>query len=264
MGGAFMDYMVTDQNLIPPKTQKFFSEKPIYMPYCANTLDNSIPISEKIPSRTELGLPEEGFVFCAINNSYKITPKEFDIWMSLLKQVKGSVLWLLDRNKWAKENLLNEAKVRGVKKERLVFQSPMVTDTESQSKYLVQFKQADLYLDTFIYGAGSTANNALYTGLPVLTKIGRSLPARMAATYLSALGLPELITKTDKDYKNMALELSQNSEKLSLLKKRLADTLKTSPLCNTELFTRHLEDGYIRAYKEYFIGNNPNPILIPK
>ena len=261
-GASFMDYFILDQTLIPPENQKFYSENPIYLPQIHCCLEASIPLLEETPMRSELGLPVEGFVFCAINNTYKITPAEFDIWMRLLHHVEGSVLWLLESNKWAKTNLIKEAEARGISSERLVFQPMMVKDRASQQRYLSQFRQADLYLDTFIYGGGSTAGNALWAGLPVLTLIGQGLTTRMAASYLNALGLFELITTTSKDYERLAFELSKNPERLALLKQKLADKIKSGKLFDNTLQTQYIESGYQQAYQRYFNGENPSPIYI--
>ena len=262
LGASFMDYFILDQTLIPPENQKFYSENPIYLPQIHCCLEASVPLLEEIPMRSELGLPVEGFVFCAINNTYKITPAEFDIWMRLLHHVEGSVLWLLDSNKWARTNLIKEAEARGISTERLVFQPKMVKDRDSQQRYLSQFRHADLYLDTFIYGGGSTAGNALWAGLPVLTLIGQGLTTRMAASYLNALGLFELITTTSKDYERLALELSKNPERLALLKQKLADKIKSAKLFDNTLQTQYIESGYQQAYQRYFNGDNPSPIYI--
>ena len=261
-GASFMDYFILDQTLIPPENQKFYSENPIYLPQIHCCLEASVPLLEEIPMRSELGLPVEGFVFCAINNTYKITPAEFDIWMRLLHHVEGSVLWLLGSNKWARTNLIKEAEARGISTERLVFQPKMVKDRDSQQRYLSQFRHADLYLDTFIYGGGSTVGNALWAGLPVLTLIGQGLTTRMAASYLNALGLFELITTTSKDYERLALELSKNPERLALLKQKLADKIKSAKLFDNTLQTQYIESGYQQAYQRYFNGDNPSPIYI--
>ena len=261
-GASFMDYFIMNQTVVPPENQKFYSENPIYVPQAICGLEASVPLLEEIPMRSELGLPVEGFVFCAINNTYKITPAEFDIWMRLLLHVEGSVLWLLESNKWARTNLIKEAEARGISSERLVFQPMMVKDRDSQQRYLSQFRHADLYLDTFIYGGGSTVGNALWAGLPVLTLIGQGLTTRMAAANLNALGLFELITTTSKDYERLALELSKNPERLALLKQKLADKIKSGKFFDNTLQTQYIESGYQQAYQRYFNGDNPSPIYI--
>jgi protein O-GlcNAc transferase len=257
MGADFIDYIIADQNLIPNESQKFYSEKPIYMPHHYQAQDDTLPISDETPSRSELGLPDKGFVFCAMNNTYKITPSEFSIWMRLLQHVDGSVLWLLESNKWVKPNLLKEASARGVGTERLVF-----AKRTSHSKYLAQFRQADLFLDTFNYNAGATASNALWAGLPVLTKLGTGYSSRMAGSLLASIGLPELITSAEEDYEELALELATNPERIASIKRKLADNRLSKPLFDTELFTKHLEDGYQQAYQLYFDGKDPENIRV--
>jgi protein O-GlcNAc transferase len=263
-GTSFIDYIITDQTWLPDEIRKFCSEQPIYMPYSVCALEASIPLLDITPTRSVLGLPEEGFVFCAINSTYKITPAEFDIWMRLLQQVDGSVLWLLESNRWARANLVKEAETRGVDAKRLVFQPKMVTDAASQQQYLSQFRQADLYLDTFIYGAGSTACNALWANLPVLTLIGQGMATRMAASYLNVLGLSELITTTAKAYEKLAFDLSTNPERLTLLKQKLGHALQTTPLFDNALQTQYLENGYQQAYQRYFDDQPPGAIFVPE
>ena len=259
MGADFIDYIIADQNLIPNESQKYYSEKPIYMPHHYQGQDNTLPISEKTPSRSDLGLSDNAFVFCAINNTYKITPSEFNIWMRLLQRVDGSVLWLFESNKWAKANLLKEANARGVESERLVFAQRV-----SHENYLAQFRQADLFMDTFTYNAGATASNALWAGLPVLTKLGKGYTARMAGSLLASIGLPELITTRETEYEELAFKLATNPEQLASIKQKLAANRLSKPLFNTELFTKHLEDGYQKAYQQYFDGKEPEAIYVPE
>ena len=257
MGADFMDYIIADRNLIPTDKQHFYTEKPIYLPHHYQAQDDSLRIADQTPSKLELGLPDEGFVFCAINSSYKITPREFDIWMRLLKKVDKSVLWLLDFKKGTKENLMNEAVARGVNPSRLVF-----AKYTSHEKYLAQFRQADLFLDTFNYNAGATASNALWVGLPVLTKSGESYTSRMAGSLLSSIGLNNLITDTEEEYEKVALDLATNPDRLSNLRNELAKNILSKPLFKTQLFIDHLEKGYIQAYQNYLKGQKPQTIFV--
>jgi predicted O-linked N-acetylglucosamine transferase (SPINDLY family) len=259
MGSNFMDYIVSDRFLIPVKNQKYFSEKQLYLPNTYLPTDDTLSISSQPTSRSDLGLPESSIVFCAINNTYKINQHVFDIWMRLLERVSGSVLWLFETNKFVKANLRKEANKRGVKSDRLVFAKKV-----NHKKYLSQFQQVDIFLDTFTYNAGATASNALWAGLPVVTKIGQNYTARMAGSMLNAVGLPELITETEKDYEALILELATNPKKLSEVKEKLANNRLTQPLFNTELYTKHLENGYQQAYQNYFDGNLPQTIIVPK
>jgi predicted O-linked N-acetylglucosamine transferase (SPINDLY family) len=259
MGAEFIDYIVADQYLIPPESQKYFSEKQIYLPDVYVPTDNTLPFSNEPSSRLDLGLPDSGFVFCAINNSYKVNQRVFDIWMRLLKSVDDSVLWLLETNKIMKANLEKEAIKRGVTSDRLVFAKNV-----SHEKYLSQFYQADLFLDTFPYNAGATATNALWAGLPIVTKSGQSYTARMAGSMLNAIGCPELITQTEKDYEALILELATNPTKLIEIKEKLAINRSTQPLFNTELYTKYLENGFQQAYQNYFDGKLSQIIIVPK
>jgi predicted O-linked N-acetylglucosamine transferase (SPINDLY family) len=259
LGADFMDYVIADKNLIPEIYQKHYSEKKIYLPNQYQAQDDKMEIATNIPSRSSLGLPEQGFVFCAINNTYKITPREFDIWMRLLQKVAGSALWLYESNSWVKENLLKEASARGIAHERLVFSKKVAHD-----KYLAQFRQADLYLDTFNYNAGATASNALWAGLPVLTKQGKSYTARMASSLLAAIGLPELITESEEEYEALAFTLATDPNQLTHIKSKLEANRLTQPLFDSEMFTRHLEKGYEMAYERYVNGQAPDNIVVPK
>ena len=257
MGAEFIDYIIADKNLIPESNQAYYSEKPIYLPHHYQAQDNGLQIDEPVPTRRELGLPENAFVFCALSNAYKITSAEFDLWMRLLQATQGSVLWLLQSNNWVLKNLMIEAAKRGVDPKRLVF----ATHTD-HGQYLARFQRADLYLDTFIYNAGATASNALWAGLPVLTKRGQGYTARMAASLLSALELPELITDTEQAYEALALELAATPARLAGLKAKLAANRMTTPLFDTEAFTQHLEDGYQQAYDRFFQGKAPDVIEV--
>jgi predicted O-linked N-acetylglucosamine transferase (SPINDLY family) len=257
MGADFIDYIIADHTLIPKKNRRFYSEKIVYMPQCYQVSDNSRPVPEADVSRAELGLPEAGFAFCCFNNNYKITPREFDIWMRLLTRLEGSVLWLQRSNKWSEVNLKKEAKARGVDPDRLVFPETCV-----YSKYLMRLRKADLFLDTFNFNAGAIANDALWCGLPVLTLQGQSYVARMASSLLTAIDLPELITTTEDEYEQLALNLAGNPEKLESIKARLNTTRENSLLFDTAQFTKDIETAYRRMYDRYFAGENPAHLFV--
>jgi predicted O-linked N-acetylglucosamine transferase (SPINDLY family) len=208
-------------------------------------------------SREEFNLPEDGFVFCCFNNSFKITPQEFDIWMRLLSNLDGSVLWLLKANRWSEANLKKEAKKRGVEPDRLIF-----ADNLPAEEHLARLKLADLFLDTFNLNAHTTASDALWAGLPVITKLGKGFPARVAGSLLTALEIPELITATEEEYEALALSLATNSEKLSLIKKKLIGKRTSAPLFDTEAYTRDLEKAYTQVYKRYVDGLPPKEFKI--
>ena len=255
MGANFIDYIIGDKNLIPEDKSKFYTEKIIYLPNSYQPQNDEINVSSEIPSKKELGLPENYFVFCAINNTYKITPQIFDIWMKILNKVEKSVIWLLENNESSKNNLIREAKIRGVNREKLVF-----AKRTSHEKYLSQFKYADLFLDTFIYGAGATASNALWMGVPLLTMTGNSYSARMATSLLHSVGLKELITSSKKDYEDLALKLSTDEKQLKAIKEKLIENLSNNPLFNTKLYTKDFEDGLEQVFKNYMAGNMPKNV----
>ncbi|MDP6651616.1 MAG: tetratricopeptide repeat protein, partial [Gammaproteobacteria bacterium] len=257
MGADFIDYIIADRTLIPEQSQKFYSEKIVYMPHCYQVSDNSRPTSEVDVSRTELGLPEAGFVFCCFNTNLKITPREFDIWMRLLVGVEGSVLWLQRSNEWAEVNLKKEAETRGVDSGRLIFM-----DSCTYPEYLMRMAKADLFLDTFNFNAGAIANDALWCGLPVLTLQGQSYVARMASSLLTAFGLPELITTTEDGYEQLALGLATNPEKLNSIKARLNTERDNSALFDTGQFTKDIETAYRWMYDRYFAGENPAHLFV--
>lgn len=208
-------------------------------------------------TRKEMGLPEQGVVFCCFNNIYKIGAKEFDVWMRLLDQVGGSVLWLKGTNEWARSNLRKEAQKRNIDPNRIVF-----TERVSMPEHLARHRLADLFLDTFHYNAHSTASDALWAGLPVVTLAGQGFAARVAASLLRAIGLPELITNSAEDYEQLALELARDSQKLATLKTKLAGLKDDTPLFDTERFTRNLEAAYAQAYQRYFDGEAPAHITV--
>ncbi len=258
MGTSFIDYIIADRNLIPTELQRFYSEKPIYLPHSYQAQDDQLKIAEPTPTRASLGLPEDAFVFCAINNSYKILPGMFDQWMGLLRQVENSVLWLFRPNSWAEANLVKEAQKRGVDPARIIF-----ADRKPFADYLAQFRQADLFLDTYPYNAGATASNALWAGLPVVTMMGASYPSRMAGSLLRAVGLPELATSSIDAYTALAFDLATHPAKLAEIRRRLAHNRDSMKLFDSDLFTRHLEDGYMLAYQRWFEREAPGVIDVP-
>jgi predicted O-linked N-acetylglucosamine transferase (SPINDLY family) len=259
MGAKFIDYIIADENLIPKKNQKFFSEKIIYMPDSYQVQDDELKAAEITPSKTKLGLPEDCFIFCAINNNYKILPEVFNSWMKILKKVEKSVLWLLETNEITRDNLLKEAKLRKIGSERIVF-----TKRTAYDIYLSQLQHADLFLDTFVYNAGASASNALWMGVPVLTKEGLSYTARMASSLLSSIGLPELITNNTEAYEKLAVELATNPNKLRSIKLKLKENRLQKALFKTEIFTRNFEKGLEMVYQNYVEGNNPTNIYVGK
>jgi predicted O-linked N-acetylglucosamine transferase (SPINDLY family) len=244
MGADFIDYIVADEVLIPADQKSNYSENIMYLPNCYMPQDSSRQISDKPITRQECNLPEDSFVFCCFNNSFKITPKEFDIWMRLLSKIDGSVLWLIKPNKSYEDNLKIEAKNRGVDPDRLIFAEKLPAE-----EHLARQKLADLFLDTFNFNAHTTASDALWAGLPIITITGRAFAARVASSLLTSLEVPELITTSEKEYEALALDLATNFKKLSLVKKKLADKITIAPLFDTKTYTKNLENAYTQAYE---------------
>jgi len=237
MGADFMDYIIVDPVVAPPEDQRFFSERLVHLPHCYQPNDPGRVIAEQTPSRASLGLPEQGFVFCCFNNLYKITPEVFAVWMRLLANLPGAVLWLLDDGTSATTALAREAEKSGIDAARLVF-APRCP----QAEHLARHRRADLFLDTLPYNAHTTASDALWAGLPVLTCRGETFAGRVAASLLHAVGLPELVTHGREEYERMAMELAGNRAMLDSLRSRLADNRGNSPLFDIDLYRRHMEE----------------------
>jgi len=257
LGADYMDYIIADKTLIPPELQSCYSEKVVYLPNSYQVNDRKRLISERQFTRQELGLPEHGFIFCCFNNNYKILPATFEGWMRILKAVEGSVLWLLQDNAWATENLKKEAEKQGIALDRLVFAERLPL-----SEHLARHRLADLFLDTFPYNAHTTTSDALWSGLPVLTKMGKSFASRVAASLLNAVGLPELITNTQDEYEELAIGLAKSPQKLLDIKLKLTNNRLTAPLFDTPLFTKNLESAYIKMYERYQNDLKPDHLSI--
>jgi len=259
MGGNYIDYIIADQTLIPLLHQQDYSEKIVYLPNSYQVNDRKRAISEKAFSREELGLPHDGFVFCCFNNSYKISPEVFDCWMGIIKNVKGSVLWLLEISEPATCNLRMEAKARGIDPDRLVFAKKLPAPD-----HLARHRLADLSLDTLPYNAHTTASDALWAGLPVLTQIGETFAGRVAASLLNAISLHELVATTARQYEEIAIELAINPEKLAAIKTKLANNRLSTPLFDTQLFTRHIENAYEAMYERHRMRMPPDHIYVSR
>ena len=236
------DYLITDDFITPPATAKHYAETLIYLPNCYQPNDRHRPVGKK-PSREACGLPEGAFVFCCFNQSFKITPAIFTVWMHILKVQTDSVLWLLECNVWAKQNLNAEAAKHGIQPHRIIF-APRV----SIADHLARHVHADLFLDTLPYNAHTTCSDALWMGVPVLTCTGTTFASRVAGSLLNACNLPELITDNLSAYQEKALELAQNKETLSHLKQKLFANKATAALFDTTLFARNLENAYITMH----------------
>ena len=252
-GAAFMDYIIADRHVIPGDQDAFFSEKVVRLPRCYQANDRQRIVASEAPSRADCGLPHEGLVLCCFNNTYKITPSVFSIWMRLLAAVPGSVLWLLDDNASATANLRSEARRRGVDPARLVF-APRIPAEE----HLARHAHADLFLDSLPYNAHTTASDALWTGVPVITCMGESFASRVAASLLHAVDLPELITTSLDAYEALALELARTPERLGVLRARLRENRLTCALFDTDAFRRHIESAYLSMWSTWQTGKLPS------
>ena len=251
MGADYIDYIIADKILIPDKFENFYSENIIRLPHSYMPTDNTRIISNKPVSRKEQGLPEDGIVFCCFNNSYKISSIEFDIWMLIVGRIDNSVLWLNIKNKLVRENICRAAQIRGIDPSRIIFANSLPME-----EHLARYALADIFLDTFNFNAHTTASEALWAGLPVVTKLGKSFAARVAGSLLSAVGLDELITHTELEYEELILELALNPKKLKKIKHKLNKNKITEPLFDTELYISHIEQSYLKAYDNYLLGNN--------
>ncbi len=257
LGANYIDYLIADKRLIPTEAQKYYSENIIYMPNSYQVNDRKRVISNSQFTRQEMGLPDDAFVFCCFNNNYKITPLVFDSWMKILKAAGSSVLWLLEDNSIAAANLRKEALSRGVDCERLVFAKRM-----QLSEHLARHKLAGLFLDTLPYNAHTSASDALWAGLPVLTCMEDSFASRVAASLLHASYLPELVTESLPEYEALAIELATNHAKLKAIKDKLELHKMTSSLFDSRRFAKHIECAYTKIYESYQAGSALGHIYI--
>jgi predicted O-linked N-acetylglucosamine transferase (SPINDLY family) len=257
-GARYIDYLIGDTVAIPEGEDCHFSEHIIRMPHAFLPNDDRQPIATETPRRSDLALPRDGIVFCAFNNTYKINPQMFDIWMRLLKETPGSVLWLRGAGT-AAANLAREARLRGVDPDRLVFASRV----PSMDAHLARYRQADLFLDTLPYGAHATARDALWAGLPVLTCTGGAFATRVAASLLGSLSLPELVTQNLDEYAERALALAHSPALLAELRDKLAHQRSTRPVFDTDLYRQHLESAYLAVCDRQRQGQAPAAFSVP-
>ena len=257
MGSACFDYIIGDPVVTPFEHAAFYSEKIVQLPHSYQVNDRKREIAPATPSRQLHGLPEDGFVFACFNNNYKITPEVFDVWMRLLARVEGSVLWLLAGNEVAMANLRQEAEARGIAGLRLVFapRAPL-------AEHLARHQRADLFLDTLPYNAHTTTSDALWAGLPVLTCLGTTFAGRVAASLLTAVGLPELITTSMAAYEAQALHLATHPAVLQGLRRTLQTQRDNTALFDTPRFTVHLEQAYVAMHEHYRKGLAPAALTI--
>lgn len=257
IGADFLDYLVTDRHQIPPAEQDLCSEKLVYLPDTFMATSRPTVAPETV-TRADCGLPDTGFVFANFNSHYKFYPDLFAIWMRLLRQVPGAVLWLLSGTKTSRQNLRAEAESRGIDPSRLVF-----SDTVGHPKHLARLVNADLCLDNLYHGGGVTTTDALYMGVPVLTLAGDAPPARNGATLVSAMGAPELIATSLKDYEAAALDYARHPEKVAALKAKLHANRDTEALFDTPRLVRHLEKGFELMWGNHAAGNPPRMLEVP-
>jgi predicted O-linked N-acetylglucosamine transferase (SPINDLY family) len=244
-GKPLFDYILSDSFITPPDAANQYTEQLALMPHCYQPNDRKRPIGKQ-PSRENCNLPEGAFVFCCFNQTFKITPEVFAVWMRLLKETPNSVLWLLDCNLWAKQNLIKTATEQNIATERLIF-APRVSIADHLARHI----HANLFLDTLPYNAHTTCSDALWMGLPVLTCVGNTFAARVAGSLLSAAELTELITYSLQDYENKALNLANSPTDLEKIKQKLLATKLTSALFDTSNFAHALEDIYQTMWQRY-------------
>ena len=258
MGAGHIDYLIADRALVPRDHRAAYSEAIVYLPDSFMANDSGRRISARVPARAEQGLPDRGFVFCCFNNTYKITPDVFDLWMRLLAGTDGSVLWLSGAHTTTVQNLRAAAADRGVASERLVFAAKVPLNED----HLARVGLADLFLDTLHYNAHATAADALWAGVPVVTCPGATFASRVAGSLLGAVGLPELIVGSRSDYEALALRLAHDPQRLGGLRERLARNRATFPLFDTARFTRHLEAAYLAMWERAQRGEAPADMSI--
>lgn len=258
MGAKYVDYMIGDATVVPPEQRVHYLEKILFLPNSYIPHDSTTAIADHIYSRVEVGLPPKGFVFCCFNKKYKIMPAVFDLWMRILGRVTNSVLWLSRDNEAAAERLRLEARQRGIACERLVF----ADRTESLPHHLARLRCADLFLDTLPYNAHATATDALWAGLPMITLLGQSFAARVSASLLHSIGLPELVAVTSGQYEDLAVRLATDAAFMRLTQQKLTRNRATTPLFDSNSFTKHLEKGYEIIWGRHLAGLPPEDVAV--
>lgn len=257
LGAEFIDYNLVDEFVVPAGQEPYFTEKLVRLPGCYVPSDSQCEVAPNTPSKSECGLPDEGFVFCCFNASNKYTPQVFDVWMDVLKAVPGSVLWLLEGNPSVPANLRKEAAIRGVAPERLVF-APWRPPPE----YLARHRLADLFLDTFPYTAHTTARDALWMGCPVLTRTGETFASRVAGSLLRTIGLPVLITTSALEYRDLAVQMARDTDRLADVRARLSASRKTSPLFQGASIARNFEKAFEKMWETHASGQPPRTFSV--
>ncbi len=251
LGNDYMDYILADRHVIPPDQVRFYDERVVYLPDAYLPPASGLSITERTPTRAECGLPDSGVVFCSFNHDYKILPHLFAVWMRLLSQVPGSVLWLMARNETTQQNIRNSAAAQGIDPGRLVFAQrvPRVED------HLARYRVADVFLDTHPYNAHSTAADALLAGLPVVTCSGKAFPSRVAGSLLHAVGLPELVAESFEAYEALALALAQDPQRRQRLREHLAQRPAGHPFFDARAFCQQLEAAFTAMWRQSQLGD---------
>ena len=258
IGADFIDYIVADKVIIPEQNQNFYTEKVVYLPHTYMVDDSARVLSSRVFSKEECDLPNNQFIFCCFNNDYKFNAKVLDSWAKILLAVDKSVLWITENNEQFKANITIEFQRRGIHASRVIFSQKV----KLMADHLARFGLADLFLDTYPYNAHTTTLDSLKAGVPVLTLKGQSFASRVAASLLTAIGLPELITESQEEYEALAIELAMNSKKLADIKSKLISNRLTAPLFDTPLFAKNLESAYIKMYERYQMGMKPDHLRI--
>jgi protein O-GlcNAc transferase len=257
-GADFIDYVLADEIVVPKAHTPYYSEKIVHLPHCYQANDDRQVIAEHSFNRSQFNLPDHGFVYCCFNQPYKIDENLFNVWMAILKQTQSSVLWLIQRNTLARDNLLGAAQRAGVDPSRLIFTGYIPLEHN-----LARLQLADLVLDTLTYNGGATTANALWAGVPVLTLLGNHWVSRMSASALHALGMPELIASDLKGYERMAVDWARHPHALTSLRSKLAIQRTIAPLFDTRLFTRHVEAAFQTMWKRHMTGQGPASFAVP-
>ncbi len=257
MGADWIDYLVADPSIVPPEHDRDYSERVVRLPHCYQPNDRKRPSGASGLTREACGLAESGFVFCCFNQGYKIEPRVFAIWMRLLDAVPQSVLWLLEENRWAKDNLRKAASGHGVSPERLVF-----APVRPLAEHLARYALADLALDTFPYTSHTTGSDTLWAGCPLITVIGETFASRVAASLLVNVGLGRLVARTFAEYEALALGLARDRPRLEALRRHLRDERGRAPLFDSPRFTRGLEAAYQRMWAQFAGGGAPQSFAV--
>ena len=257
IGADFIDYFITDKILTPKKLRPYFTEKLIYMPHSYQANDNQQKILEKLSSRKQFGLPENTFLFASFNQPYKISSEVLDLWSEIMKRAPNSAMVFLGKNQTQIKNLTSEFEKRKIAPSRIFFSLPI-----KKPAHLARLSLCDLALDTLICNGHTTTSDALWAGTPVVTLLGKHFASRVSASLLTAVNMPELITKTKEEYVNLAVKLATDPDRYKKIREKLAENRLKAPLFDTKRFTRNLEKAYEEVWKNYLSGKKPKDILI--